>query len=116
MIKRVLRAAFHASGALPAARWLKRGRLRILMYHRFGERRDLERQCRHIRAHYTPVALTQAADWLAAGGGWPDNALAVTVDDGYRDFYQVAYPVFCEFGIPATVYLVSDFVDGREWL
>ena len=115
MSKRALRAAFHASGALAAARWLKRGRLRILMYHRFHERRDIERQCRHIRAHYTPVSLTQAAQWLESGG-WPSNALVVTVDDGYRDFYQVAYPVFREFGIPATVYLVTDFLDGREWL
>jgi peptidoglycan/xylan/chitin deacetylase (PgdA/CDA1 family) len=115
MIKRALRAAFHSSGALAAARWLKRGRLRILMYHRFHERRDIERQCRHIRAHYTPVSLTEAANWLESGG-WPPNALAVTVDDGYRDFYQVAYPVFREYGIPATVYLVSDFLDGREWL
>jgi peptidoglycan/xylan/chitin deacetylase (PgdA/CDA1 family) len=115
MIKSVARQAFHASGALGVARWLKRRRLRILMYHRFSDRESIARQCAHIRAHYTPVSLTQAADGLA-GGGWPDNALVVTVDDGYRDFYQVAYPVFREYGIPAIVYLVSDFLDGRQWL
>jgi len=49
-------------------------------------------------------------------GRWPDNALAVTVDDGYRDFYRVAWPVFREYGIPATVYLVTDFLDGHSWL
>jgi peptidoglycan/xylan/chitin deacetylase (PgdA/CDA1 family) len=38
------------------------------------------------------------------------------VDDGYRDFYQVAYPVFREYGIPATVYLVSGFLDRELWL
>lgn len=115
MMKRAVREVFHAGGGLAAARWLKRRRLRILMYHRFGDRESIARQCAHIRAHYTPVSLTQVAGWLASGG-WPDNALVVTVDDGYRDFYQVAYPVFREYGIPATVYLVSDFLDGRQWL
>jgi peptidoglycan/xylan/chitin deacetylase (PgdA/CDA1 family) len=85
------------------------------MYHRFSDRESIARQCAHIRAHYTPVSLTQAAHWLDRGG-WPDNALVVTVDDGYRDFYHVAYPVFREYGIPATVYLVSDFLDQRQWL
>jgi peptidoglycan/xylan/chitin deacetylase (PgdA/CDA1 family) len=107
--------AFHASGAIGVARWLRRRSLRILMYHRFSDRESIARQCAHIRAHYTPVSLTQAADWLSEGG-WPDNAFVVTVDDGYRDFYQVAYPVFREYGIPATVYLVSDFIDRRQWL
>jgi peptidoglycan/xylan/chitin deacetylase (PgdA/CDA1 family) len=115
VIKSIARSAFHASGAIGVARWLRRRNLRILMYHRFSDRESIARQCAHIRSHYTPVSLTQAADWLFKGG-WPDNALVVTVDDGYRDFYQVAYPVFREYGIPATVYLVSDFIDRRQWL
>jgi peptidoglycan/xylan/chitin deacetylase (PgdA/CDA1 family) len=115
MIKSTARLVFHASGALHAARWLKRRQLRILMYHRFRDRDAIARQCTHIRAHYTPVSLSQAADWLQSGA-WPDNALAITVDDGYRDFYQIAYPIFREYGMRATVYLVSDFVDRRQWL
>jgi peptidoglycan/xylan/chitin deacetylase (PgdA/CDA1 family) len=40
----------------------------------------------------------------------------VTVDDGYRDFHETGYPIFAEYGIPVTVYLVTDFVDGKLWL
>jgi peptidoglycan/xylan/chitin deacetylase (PgdA/CDA1 family) len=116
MIKSAARAVFHASGAFSAIRWTKRKRLRILMYHRFPDREAIAKQCAHIRAHYTLVSLTQTADWLLGGGGWPDNALVVTVDDGYRDFYRVAYPVFREHDIPATVYLVTEFLDRRQWL
>jgi len=116
MIKSLARTLFHTSGAVRAVRWFHRKRMRILMYHRFSDRDAIVTQCAHIRGNYQPVSLTQAADWLLCGGGWPDNAIVVTVDDGYRDFYEVAYPVFREYGIPATVYLVSEFLDGREWL
>jgi len=115
-LKNAARIAFHKTGGLNIARWMNRKGLRILMYHRFAARESLARQCAHIRAHYSPVSLSQAADWLIDGGRLPENALAVTVDDGYRDFYRVAYPVLREHGIPATVYLVSDFVDGSGWL
>jgi peptidoglycan/xylan/chitin deacetylase (PgdA/CDA1 family) len=76
----------------------------------------LERQCAHIRECYVPVTLAQAAEAFAGGAPLPDRALAVTVDDGYRDFFEVAYPVFREFGIPATVFVVTRFLDGEYWL
>lgn len=115
-LKRAARAAFHNAGGVAMARWINRKGVRILMYHRFRDRDALARQCAHIRAHYAPVSMSQVADWLSGGAALPENALAVTVDDGYRDFYQVAFPVFREHGIPATVYLVSDFLERKLWL
>jgi len=115
-LKQVAKAAFYRAGGVGMARWINRKGLRILMYHRFSDRGDLAGQCAHIRANYAPVAMAKVAAWLEHGAELPENALAVTVDDGYRDFYQVAYPVFREYGIPATVYLVSEFLDRKLWL
>ncbi len=98
------------------ARWLNRHSLRILMYHRFAGRGALERQCAHIRKFYMPVTLDQAAEAFGGGSPLPARALAITVDDGYRDFFETAYPVFRKFGIPATVFVVTRFVDGEYWL
>jgi len=42
--------------------------------------------------------------------------VVVTVDDGYRDFFEFAYPVLLKYEIPCTVYLVSDFVSQKVWL
>jgi peptidoglycan/xylan/chitin deacetylase (PgdA/CDA1 family) len=95
---------------------MNRKGLRILMYHRFAERADLDNQCRHIRENYSPVALAQVDSWLHSGEPLPLNPIAITVDDGYRDFADVAYPVFFAWRIPVTVYLVTDFLDGRMWL
>ena len=116
LIKKVVKTVFDRGGGLNVARWANRRGLRILMYHRFREPEPLARQLHHIRQHYSPVSMMQVSDWFSHAGRLPDNALAVTVDDGYRDFHQVAYPVFREYEIPVTVYLVSGFLDGRLWL
>jgi peptidoglycan/xylan/chitin deacetylase (PgdA/CDA1 family) len=60
--------------------------------------------------------MGEVADRLHSHGGLPENALAVTVDDGYRDFLDVAYPVFAAYEIPVTVYVATDFIDGKCWL
>jgi peptidoglycan/xylan/chitin deacetylase (PgdA/CDA1 family) len=88
------------------------------MYHRFAERTrsQLERQCRHLKRHYHPLGLGEVARILQAGDPFPPNSLAITVDDGHADFYHHAFPVFREWGLPATLYLTTDYVDGRCWL
>jgi peptidoglycan/xylan/chitin deacetylase (PgdA/CDA1 family) len=116
MLKSFAEAVFQGAGGLAAARWLRRGGLRILMYHRFPDRAGLERQCAHLRRYYVPLSLREVAARLQAGGPFPPLAVAVTVDDGYRDAAEVAQPVFAAYGIPATVFVVTRFLDGGFWL
>jgi peptidoglycan/xylan/chitin deacetylase (PgdA/CDA1 family) len=116
LLKPAARAAFHHGGGVALARWYNRRGLRILMYHRFSDPAALARQCAYIRAQYQPVSMSDVAEWLHAGQSLPPHAVAITVDDGYRDFEQFAFPVFAEYGIPVTVFLVSDFIDGKRWL
>jgi peptidoglycan/xylan/chitin deacetylase (PgdA/CDA1 family) len=87
------------------------------MYHRFGNAAaGLRAQCEHIRRHYHPVSMQQVADSFESGAPLPAGAIAVTVDDGYRDFVTTAEPVFRAFDIPTTVFVVSDVVDRKRWL
>jgi len=44
------------------------------------------------------------------------NCAVITVDDGYRDFYLYAYPVLKKAGVPATLFVTSDFIHQRIWL
>jgi peptidoglycan/xylan/chitin deacetylase (PgdA/CDA1 family) len=87
------------------------------MYHRFPHGpAALPHQCEHIRRHYHPVSLTDVAESLRGGTPLPANAVAVTVDDGYRDFVTEAHPVFRAYNIPTAVFVVTDFLDGARWL
>jgi peptidoglycan/xylan/chitin deacetylase (PgdA/CDA1 family) len=118
LLRSAVRLSFHAVGGLHVLRLLSRSCTRILMYHRFppSSRESFRQQCRHLARNYTVISLSAVSDCLRSGRALPANAMVITVDDGYRDFYQVAWPVLQEFGLTATMFLVSDFVEGRNWL
>jgi len=56
------------------------------------------------------LSLDQAVDRLKAGD---DRRFACfTFDDGYRDVREHAYPLFQRRGLPLTLYLPTDYLDG----
>lgn len=42
--------------------------------------------------------------------------VAFTMDDGTEEQLRIAGPIFAEHGCPATLFLVTDFIDGKMWL
>jgi peptidoglycan/xylan/chitin deacetylase (PgdA/CDA1 family) len=69
---------------------------------------------RYLATHYHPVHLGRIVEWLAGGPPPPEKAVAVTFDDGYRNVLTVAGPILSELSIPATLFVVTDFVlEGR---
>lgn len=111
-------------GGYALARQLCRKQPRILMYHRFpstfangrGGSEFFERQVKYIREHYQPYTLAGLIQYADQHGKMPEHAVVITVDDGYRDFYDVAFPILRKHGVPATLYATTGFVDGRLWL
>lgn len=43
-----------------------------------------------------------------------DDAVALTFDDGFQNFRDIAAPLLAELGLPATVFVVSDHVGGKN--
>jgi peptidoglycan/xylan/chitin deacetylase (PgdA/CDA1 family) len=42
------------------------------------------------------------------------GAVALTFDDGFRNFFEQAFPVLQRYGFPATVFVVSGYCNGRN--
>lgn len=108
----------------PVARAATGHMARILMYHRFGTADPirqlhpvaLEAQLTYLRRHFSVVPLETLSEAICHRKPFPKLAVAVTVDDGYADFVQIAYPVFKRCQVPVTLYLTSGFVNGEIWM
>jgi peptidoglycan/xylan/chitin deacetylase (PgdA/CDA1 family) len=54
-------------------------------------------------------------------GGAPDDAVAITFDDGFSNLWTEGLPILEELGLPATVFVVTDRIgidngwDGRDY-
>lgn len=120
-MRRIVSTLLRKSGVLGAALFVRRVP-RIVMYHRLQERPgglfpcvDLfEEQVRHLSGCYRVLSLGQLHESLVSGTV-PDNAVVLTIDDGYEDSYRLAFPVLQKYGVPATLYVTTDFLDGRMW-
>lgn len=68
----------------------------------------------HVARHYRAVPLARIADWLEGKSAAPERAVVVTFDDGFRNVLTTAAPVLRKLGIPATLFVATDFVfDGK---
>lgn len=122
-VSKVIRFAGH-KGLYALARLLTRKQPKILMYHHFAEHGDavctsvasFREQLQYIAKHYRAVTVSQLAQEYYDQGAVPPHTIALTIDDGYLDFYQYAFPLLKEFNIPATFYVTTGFVDGQHWL
>jgi peptidoglycan/xylan/chitin deacetylase (PgdA/CDA1 family) len=128
---RLFSAGFQAIAATRAHRWLRpfaQGAGLILTFHHVRPWRErafapnrlleitpefLDRTLRMLRASgFEIVALDEVPARLARGKrGRPFAAL--TFDDGYRDNVEHALPVLRRHGAPWTLFVTTDFAEGR---
>jgi peptidoglycan/xylan/chitin deacetylase (PgdA/CDA1 family) len=68
-----------------------------------------ERHCRFFRRHFRVVPLRDLV-YRLAHGQTVDRHLAITFDDGYRDNFENARPVLEKLSLPATFFVVTDWM------
>jgi peptidoglycan/xylan/chitin deacetylase (PgdA/CDA1 family) len=46
-------------------------------------------------------------------GGLKENTISITFDDGYLSVYDTAFPLLKKHGLSATIYLLTDWINGN---
>ncbi len=105
-------------------RFFNRDKLLVLVYHRFSNGEEIgktsatvfRRHLDYLVRHYRVVSLTEAVSRVSALQKLSGREAVITIDDGYHDFYDIAFPILREYNVPATVYAVTGFVEGHCWI
>jgi peptidoglycan/xylan/chitin deacetylase (PgdA/CDA1 family) len=113
--------------------WAERNAVIILTYHRVTRTWDhvldysqpglvvtgstFERQIVILKEHFDVVTLGALVADRPSGMRRTRPRCVITLDDGWRDNYDVAFPILQRHGLPAIVFLATDFIgsDRAFW-
>jgi peptidoglycan/xylan/chitin deacetylase (PgdA/CDA1 family) len=69
---------------------------------------DFDAQIRHLKRHFDVITADDLDAVRRTDGG---RYVMVTFDDGYRDNYDVAFPILKAHGVRATFFVATGFLD-----
>jgi peptidoglycan/xylan/chitin deacetylase (PgdA/CDA1 family) len=76
--------------------------------------RQFEAHLRLITRWFKPIPMAEMGWAVAEKKALPDKAVALTFDDGYRDNYEVAYPLLKRYGVPASFFVCPGLIDSHQ--
>ena len=96
----------------------------ILTYHNFTQEEgsdykinivEFEKQMDYLAAHnYSVISLSELLEGLK-NGQLPPKPVVITIDDGYKATFTLAYPVLKKYNFPATLFLYTDFIEKNNY-
>ena len=110
---------------------INRKKLTILMYHGFSDKKHtgvenylglhiekqiFKNQLQYLKENYNIIFLAEAIKTIKEKKELPRHAVVITIDDGYKSNYTLAYPIIKELKLPATIFLTTAFTDEYEYL
>jgi peptidoglycan/xylan/chitin deacetylase (PgdA/CDA1 family) len=123
-MKRLILESLRNWGLFSLARSISSDRARILMYHNFALTEETDAvlvsavrdQFAYLRDHFRVIPLARLVEKLSSRSPIEKNAVVLTVDDGRRNVAELFFPLLKEFRMPATLFVVSSFVLGTDWI
>lgn len=93
----------------------------VLTYHRITDEPDFqeplkvslsnfEKQIVYLKKNYRIVSGDELAEIIRRKDPFPKNACLITFDDGWKDNFTNALPVLIKYGVPAIVFVSTDYV------
>jgi peptidoglycan/xylan/chitin deacetylase (PgdA/CDA1 family) len=96
----------------------------ILCYHRFAEYCTSQlcipvglfnQQMRYLKENgYRVITMSQLLDFLQYRHALPKRSVVITLDDGSRSAYDIAFPILKKYGFAATLFIPTNFVETSK--
>lgn len=95
----------------------------VLNYHKIDDMNislsvrpeDFERQMKYlVEQNFHAITPQEMYAALVEGAELPENPVLITFDDGYLDNYTNAYPILKKYGLKATIFVITGFMDRGQ--
>ncbi|MFC1570246.1 polysaccharide deacetylase family protein [Candidatus Omnitrophota bacterium] len=96
----------------------------ILMYHSISDEggsslhvtpENFSRQITFLKEKgCNVISLDEFVEGKKKGVKFPHDTVVITFDDGYENNYLYAFPVLAKYDMPATIFVITNYVDKRK--
>ena len=95
-----------------------------LMYHMFEDQRfpstsisskNFQDQIRYLKENnFNILPISDLTLFFNKNYDIPDKSVFITIDDGYKSFYEHAFPILKEYKVPFSLFLSTKFVSNEK--
>lgn len=92
----------------------------VLSYHKFSKdkidlttvsEKAFDDQMRFLKQHgFRVITMDEFFDFLEFKKQTPERSVLITIDDGWRSVYEIAFPILKKYEYPATFFIYTDFI------
>jgi len=75
---------------------------------------NFESQMAYLTSKKRIITLSELVQCIKSGSEFPANAVVITFDDGYYDFYSKAYPILKKHKISCTLFPITKLLDTGD--
>jgi peptidoglycan/xylan/chitin deacetylase (PgdA/CDA1 family) len=68
----------------------------------------------YLKEEFSVISLPQYLNSLVNGESFPSDTVILTFDDGFQNFYEVAYPILKKHQLPATCFVITSKVESID--
>ncbi len=77
---------------------------------------DFNREIRFLKNNFNIVPLDQVVHQLKSGKKFKKPTVAITVDDGFKDNYDLLFPVLRKYKVNVTIFLTTGVIGTEKML
>lgn len=107
-------------------------KINVLMYHHIQDEKTAKEKGQmsltvtpeFFRKHleylrdngYSVITMAELKSFFNSGTALPKKPVMITLDDGYKDNYEMMYPILKEFGFRATIFVATGLLNNPGYM